>query len=69
MNAKEMFEELEYELHTNRNDHIVYRNSEKDIWVSFFPLAETYSIRSSYVLCKKLHDSIHQQMIELGWYI
>jgi|LGVF01.2.fsa_nt_gb hypothetical protein len=67
MNAQEMFKKIKYKLHTNRKDHIVYRNFEKDVWVSIFPLAQTYSIHSSYVLPKKLHLAIHQQMIELGW--
>ena len=66
MNAKEMFEELGYEIGETDEIIVEYWKNEKNVcfWlvlkdINLFGNIATVSI--------ELHNAIHQQMKELGW--
>ena len=73
MTAKEMFEQLGYELTLQTDCVIKYKNSDEDISVSIYVNEENWCIdwdrnkkpQHQIVLNKKLHDAIHQQIKEV----
>ena len=65
MTAKEMFEELGFELRMERNDHLYYYSDY--CIVNIYPLAKTFGVHTNMVIESDLILALYQQSKELGW--
>lgn len=65
MSAKEMFEELGYEIQIEY-DYILYRNEEDSCYIYFYDY-QAIELRCSNSLDVSVYKAINKQIKELGW--
>ena len=65
MNAKEMFEELGYDIAYDNKYNIRYNNIKKDIYIYF--MLDTKTIEITETINIKELQAINKQVEELGW--
>ena len=68
MKAEQMFEELGYRRTYHSKSHIIYRNDDTETVIEFMLLSRHKQYFCGVDLIElKLHQAIHQQLIDLGW--
>ena len=71
MKAKEMFEQLGYELVVKDVGFIIYENlTSPTIRITFLMASMSYGVDSHGLgisISKHVHLAIHKQLLELGW--
>ena len=65
MSAKEMFEELGYDLVETTPYMMYYYNEENDVYIWFYNKRKTIEIVNEFTL--DILQAINQQVNELGW--